>query len=113
MPELPEKKVIKNQNDGSSIIKMLLIGFVSFVVTIALGVGIGLAYLQWTNHTANNKPTAAVEPSVTPEVTPTATPTPTIEVDKAKTKILVVNATTKAGYASTMLVKLKKQILRT
>ena len=98
--QLPEKKVIKNKNDGASITKMIFIGFLSFVVTIALGVGIGLAYLQWTNRSVDSKPVVEVEPSVTPEATPT--PTPTIEINKADYKILVVNATTKAGYASTI-----------
>lgn len=104
--KVQEKQVIKNQNDGSSVVKMLLIGFLSFVVTIALGVGIGLAYLQWTNHKADNKPVVEVEPSVTPESTPT--PTPAIEINKADYKILVVNATTKAGYASTIANKVKE-----
>jgi len=104
--KVQEKQVIKNQNDGSSVVKMLLIGFLSFVVTIALGVGIGLAYLQWTNHKADNKPVVEIEPSVTPESTPT--PTPAIEINKADYKILVVNATTKAGYASTIANKVKE-----
>lgn len=102
--QTPEKKVIKNQNDGASITKMIFIGFLSFVVTIALGVGIGLAYLQWTNHSIDNQPVVEVEPSVTPE----ATPTPSIEINKADYKILVVNATTKAGYASTIADKVKE-----
>lgn len=104
--QIPEKKVIKNQNDGASITKMIFIGFLSFVVTIALGVGIGLAYLQWTNHSTDNKPVVEVEPSVTPE--PTPTPTPSIQINKADYKILVVNATTKAGYASTVADQVKE-----
>ena len=104
--KLPEKKIIKNQNDGSSIAKMIFIGFLSFVITIALGVGIGLAYLQWTNYKTDSKPVVEVEPSITPEVT--ATPTPSIEINKADYKILVVNATTKAGYASTIADKIKE-----
>lgn len=106
MPQLPEKKVIKNHNDGSSVAKMILIGFISFVVTIALGVGIGLAYLQWTNHNTDNKPVVEVQPSVTPEATPT--PTPSIAINKAEVKLLIVNATTKAGYASTIATKVKE-----
>jgi len=104
--KLPEKKIIKNQNDGSSITKMIFIGFLSFVITIALGVGIGLAYLQWTNHKTDSKPVVEVEPSVTPESTPS--PTPSIAINKADYKILVVNATTKAGYASTIANKIKE-----
>lgn len=107
MQDLPEKKLIKNQDDGSSVAKMIFIGFLSFVVTIALGVGIGLAYLQWTNHQESTKPMVEVEPSPTPVAEVTATPTPLPEINKADYKILVVNATTKAGYASTVANKVK------
>ncbi len=107
MNDLPEKKLIKNQNDGSSVAKMIFIGFLSFVVTIALGVGIGLAYLQWTNHQENTKPVVEVEPSPSPTAEVTATPEPLPEINKADYKILVVNATTKAGYASTVANKVK------
>lgn len=107
MNDLPEKKLIKNQDDGSSIAKMIFIGFLSFVVTIALGVGIGLAYLQWTNHQENTKPVVEVEPSPTPVVEVTSTPAPLPEINKADYKILVANATTKAGYATTVANKVK------
>lgn len=107
MQDLPEKKLIKNQDDGSSVAKMIFIGFLSFVVTIALGVGIGLAYLQWTNHQESTKPMVEVEPSPTPVAEVTATPTPLPEINKADYKILVVNATTKAGYAGTVANKVK------
>lgn len=107
MNDLPEKKLIKNQDDGSSIAKMIFIGFLSFVVTIALGVGIGLAYLQWTNHQENTKPVVEVEPSPTPAVEVTSTPAPLPEINKADYKILVANATTKAGYATTVANKVK------
>ena len=106
----PDKNIIKNQNDGSSVGKMILIGFLSFIVTIALGVGIGLAYLQWTNQQVVSKPVVEIEPSPTLSITPTATstPTPSVTIDKTAYKILVVNATTKAGYASTIANKLKE-----
>lgn len=107
LTDLPEKKIIKNQNDGSSVAKMIFIGFLSFVVTIALGVGIGLAYLKWTNNSDSNKPVVEVNPSVTPVVEVTATPAPLPEIKKADYKIVVVNATTKAGYASTIVAKVK------
>lgn len=107
MQDLPEKKLIKNQDDGSSVAKMIFIGFLSFVVTIALGVGIGLAYLQWTNHQESTKPMVEVEPSPTPVAEVTVTPNPLPEINKADYKILVVNATTKAGYASTVANKVK------
>jgi len=107
MSEIPEKKLIKNRNDGSSVTKMFFIGFLSFVVTIALGVGLGLAYLQWTNRGENNKPVVEVATEVTPETTATPTPEPLPEITKADYKLLVVNATTKAGYASTVVTQVK------
>lgn len=102
-----ERQVIKNPNDGSSVGKMIIIGFLSFLVTIALGVGIGLAYLHWTNQQIASKPVVEVEPSPTLTITPTATPTPSPTIDKTAYKILVVNATTKAGYASAIVNKIK------
>lgn len=107
MPVLPEKKIIKNLNDGSSISKMIFVGFLSFALTIALGVGIGLAYLNWNSDKNVNKPVVEVQPSVTPTVEITPTPTPLPEIAKTDYKILVVNATTKAGYASTIVAKVK------
>jgi hypothetical protein len=108
MTDLPEKKIIKNQNDGSSVTKMIFIGLLSFIITIALGVGIGLAYLQWTNRGGNAKPVVEVEPSVTPVAVATATPAPLPTINKDDYKLLVVNATTKAGYASTIVAKVKE-----
>jgi len=107
MTDLPEKKIIKNQDDGSSVTKMILIGFLSFAVTIALGVGIGLAYLQWTNRNEDSTPVVEVEPDTSTVVEVTATPTPLVEINKDDYKILVVNATTKAGYATTIAAKVR------
>ncbi len=108
LTDLPEKKIIKNQNDGSSVTKMIFIGLLSFIVTIALGVGIGLAYLQWTNRSGNAKPVVEVEPSTVPVAVATATPAPLPTINKDDYKLLVVNATTKAGYASTIVAKVKE-----
>lgn len=105
---LPNRVLIKNQNDGSSVSKMIFIGFLSFVITIALGVGLGLAYLQWTNHQESTKPVVELEPTITPEVEEVATPTPLPEINKEDFKLLIVNATTKAGYASTTATKVKE-----
>lgn len=107
MKNITEKTIIKNQNDGSSVAKMIFIGFLSFAVTIALGVSIGLAYLQWSNRNDSNKPVVEVEPSISPVTQISTTPAPSPEINKADQKILVVNATTKAGYASTIVAKIK------
>jgi len=105
---LQGKVVIKNQNDGGGVAKMIFIGFLSFVITIALGVGLGMAYLQFSNSREDTKPIVELEPSVTPEVEQVATPTPLPEINKADYKLLVVNATTKAGYAGTMATKVRE-----
>ncbi len=99
------KVLIKNQNDGGSVAKMIFIGFLSFVITIALGVGIGMAYLHLTSNQEDTKPVVELEPSVTPEEEPTPEPLP--EIVKADYKLLVVNATTKAGYAGTVATKVR------
>lgn len=104
---LPNKVVIKNQNDGGGVAKMIFIGFLSFVITIALGVGIGMAYLQFSNSKEDTKPVVELEPTVTPEIEEVATPAPLPEIDKADYKLLVVNATTKAGYAGTVATKVR------
>ncbi len=92
----PEKKVIKNSSGVNNMLKMVFITIAVFFITIAIGVGVGLGLLKMSeNKTAETVPTVVTE-------TPTPTPTPTPElavIDKATVKILIVNATTKAGYA--------------
>lgn len=97
--------VIKNQNDGSSVAKMIWIGFLSFVITIALGAGLGFLYMQFMSQPDTAQPLVEVETEPTPEPTPTPLPLP--EIDKAAQKLLVVNATTKAGYAGTVAARVK------
>jgi chemotaxis protein histidine kinase CheA len=94
-----KKELIKNKDSAGGMTKMILIGFMSFVVTIALGVGIGLAYLKFTGETSDQleEPVAELEVTATP--TPTATPEPLPEISLEDYDLLVVNATTKAGYA--------------
>ncbi len=89
---------------------MILITIGVLVVTVAIGVALGLGFLQLSNRGSNqldNNPVVQVKqsPTPTPEATPTPTPEP--ELEKSELEILVVNATTKAGYAGdikTMLV---------
>ena len=98
--EAPKKEVIKNKDGAGGMTKMIFIGFLSFIVTVALGVGIGLAYLKFAD-----KSDKLEEPVVEVEVTPTptleATPEPLPEISLEDFDLLVVNATTKAGYAGT------------
>jgi len=53
--------------------------------------------LENNNAGGGSNPEATAEPTETPEATPTPTPEPELEVSELS--ILVVNATTKTGYA--------------
>jgi hypothetical protein len=92
------KKVIKNSSGVNNMLKMVFITIAVFFITIAIGVGVGLGLLKMSDkQTADTTPEIVTE---TPEATPTPTPTPeVVEIDKEELSILVVNATTKAGYA--------------
>jgi hypothetical protein len=94
----PQKKVIKNSAGVNNMLKMVFITIAVFFITIAIGVGVGLGLLKMSeNKTEEATPTVVTE---TPEQTPTPTPTPeVVEINKEELSILVVNATTKAGYA--------------
>ena len=99
--ETPKKELIKNKDEAGGMTKMIFIGFLSFIVTVALGVGIGLAYLKFSGNQGEqlDEPVAEVEVTATP--TPEATPEPLPEINPEDFDLLVVNATTKAGYAGT------------
>lgn len=108
MPE--PKAVIKNQSEAGGMLKMIGIALLSFVVTIGLGIGIGLGYLQLSNKKIaqpTENTTEQVEEVV--EVEPTATPTPEpVAINKEDYALLVVNATTTAGYAGQIATKLEE-----
>ena len=99
--EAPKKELIKNKDEAGGMTKMIFIGFLSFIVTVALGVGIGLAYLRFSGNQGDqlDEPVNEVEITATP--TPEATPEPLPEINLEDFDLLVVNATTKAGYAGT------------
>lgn len=93
----------------NTMLRMLFITVAVFFATVAIGVGVGLAILNFTNSQATppETPVVITDDAQTPgETEPTIAPTP-IEVDRTTVSILVVNATTKAGYASTTKTKLE------
>ncbi len=96
-PVQPAKKVIKNDAGTNSMVRMIFIGLVSFFVTVGIGLGIGLGLLSFTQSGDEAPVEQTAEVTPTPEATPTPTPTPVIE--RAEYSVLVVNATTQAGYA--------------
>jgi len=93
------KKVIKNSSGVNNMLKMVFITLAVFFITIAIGVGVGLGLLKMSDKNSNEEVTPVVitDPEATPEVA--ATPEPVVEINKAELSLLVVNATSKAGYA--------------
>ena len=95
------KPVIKNSSEGTGVLTMIIIVLLSFALTVALGVGIGYGVLQLTNKQTPeiNVSDEAAEISEEPEPSPTPQP---VVINKEDYQLLVVNATTKAGYAGTI-----------
>lgn len=98
----PRKPIIKNERGVNSMVRMIVIGLISFFVTVGIGLGIGLGLLTFTRPATTEQP---AEPTPVAEVTPTPTPTP--EINRADYTVLVVNATTTAGYAGEIADKLE------
>lgn len=105
----PIKKVIKNSNATSNA-RMLLLMLGVFIATVLAGVAIGFTVLKITDQTTTANPTTSPTPSpmavTSPSPSPSPSPTPSASIREGK-HILVVNATTKAGYAGTIKTKLE------
>lgn len=103
-----EKKVIKNKSGVSSMLKMVFITLAVFAVTVAVGIGVGMGILSFSEKNTQTAETPSVvqetpEPTAAPESSASATPKPEVTpIDAENLSILVVNATTKAGYAGTI-----------
>lgn len=102
-----KKQVIKNSSGIGAMLRMIFITLAVFSLTVAIGVGVGLGLLQWTSQD-QVADTATPTPAATATPEPTPTPTPEPEIDIAELQVLVVNATTKAGYAGTVKADLDK-----
>ncbi|PIY80193.1 MAG: hypothetical protein COY80_04165 [Candidatus Pacebacteria bacterium CG_4_10_14_0_8_um_filter_42_14] len=110
MPEKTESPVIKNKTGVGPMVKMIFITVTAFAVTVAVGIGIGLAFLKISDKNSTDvSPVVEVEQPGMAESSPTPEPSPepTVELAVADLKILVVNATTKAGYAGQIGAKLE------
>lgn len=105
-PVTSSPTTIKNKSGVKNMLKMIFITIAVFFVTVAVGIGVGLAILKFTGSSdMENQNPAAEEVSETTEETeptPSPTPEPTPELDKTEVSLLVVNATTKAGYAGSV-----------
>jgi len=101
------KKIVKNNDGIGSLVKVILIGIISFAVTVGVGVGIGFGVLKLTENKQSIETPVVDETEVTLTEAPEPTATPAPEIDKEELSIKVVNATTKAGYAGTNSSKLE------
>jgi hypothetical protein len=106
----PQKTTIKNKGGVQNMLKMILITTAVFIVTVAVGVGVGLGILSLTNKGTAESPVVVESPAPVAEATPEPTPeaTPAAALAKGEIDVLVVNATTKAGYAGTISDLLKE-----
>lgn len=103
--------VLKNNSGVSTMLKMVFITLAVFFATVAVGVGVGLGLLQFSSKDSNTStpeasPIAAASPE--PIVEPSPSASASAAIDPAQLKVLVVNATTKAGYAGTIKAALEK-----
>lgn len=97
------KSVIKNSSGVAPMLKMVFITLVVFAITVAVGIGVGLGLLQLNNkNTADTSPVVVSDPSPAAVASPVPSPSPKPKLDKAAVSVLVVNATTRAGYAGTI-----------
>jgi hypothetical protein len=113
---------IKNKSGVQIMLKMIFITLAVFCVTVAVGVGVGLAILKFSgSEDGTDTPVVEVESTPTPVATtaPVTTPTPSPSASpsakptSSNLKVLVVNATTKAGYAGTFKSKIEAAKLGT
>jgi hypothetical protein len=102
--------IIKNNNRTKTMLKMIFVTLAVFFATVGIGIGLGLGVLQLSQNKGTDEPTSPVvvaSPSPTPLPSPSPSPSPSPIADKSEIDILIVNATTKAGYAGTQATKLK------
>nr|MBP7768423.1 hypothetical protein [Candidatus Woesebacteria bacterium] len=113
IPASPIRPTIKNKSGVQNMLKMILITIGVFCATVAIGVGVALAFLKFSGASKETTETPIVEVQATPAPTPTpeatATPVATASATTVpkNAKILIVNATTKAGYAGTFKSKIE------
>lgn len=108
-----EKPPIQHSSGVWPMMKMILIVVAAFLITIGVGVGIGFAFLKFsTPKPTADVPVIQVTPTPATQIEPTPSPSAAPATGSASPaakgglKILVVNATKKAGYASTIKTKI-------
>jgi hypothetical protein len=100
------QKVLKNNDGTGSFLKVFLIGLGSFVLTVAIGVGVGYGLLQLSQPTTEPIEEPQVEWTEpvddAEDIEEEAEEEQVEEIDRAEYSLRVVNATTRAGYAGTI-----------
>lgn len=99
-----DKPIIKNKTGVNSMLKMIFVSVAVFFLTVGIGVGLGISYLTVSEQNAPSpSPVATITASPSPVaevITPSASPAAELKLDELS--VLVVNATSKAGYASSI-----------
>jgi len=97
-----KKEVIKNSSGIGNMLKMVFITLAVFAITVAVGVGAGLTLISMNSKDKDTPtPTPVAEIQSTPEPTTDASASPSATIKPEEINVLIVNATTKAGYAGT------------
>lgn len=97
-----KKEVIKNSSGIGNMLKMVFITLAVFAITVAVGVGAGLTLISMNSKDKDTPtPTPVAETQSTPEPTTPASASPSATIKPEEINVLIVNATTKAGYAGT------------
>lgn len=111
-PVIKKERIIKNNSGVGTMLKMIFITLAVFFATVAVGVGVGLGLLKFSQGSQVAE-TPVVTESPKPTVSPTPSPSPVPEIDAATLSGLIVNATTKAGYAGTVKADLAGEEFKT
>jgi hypothetical protein len=108
LPSVRQRPILKNRNSSGSLFKMVGITLGALLVTVVVGVSIGFALLKMSEKDAPVNQGLTPSPQASTVVQATASPatssSPSASVapattDKAKMRILVVNATGVSGLA--------------
>ncbi|MCB9802078.1 MAG: hypothetical protein H6774_03235 [Pseudomonadales bacterium] len=104
-PPVVKKPVIKNETGTKNMVKLLSIVLIVFLVTVGVGVGVGFLFIRMKAGDVSlptSTPTPVVEVVSTPDPSPEPTPeaSESAQVTTSELDVLILNATSTAGYAS-------------
>lgn len=100
-PAPPAKPPVIKNKANTAWGKMLFTFLSVFLVTVMVGAGLTYGVLRLTGQLESDEVAVSPSPSPTAEPSPIPSPSPSPTIERGELAILVVNATTKAGYAGT------------